>query len=268
MHKNEIKVVVSDLDGTLINSQDQMPQNFKEMVSQLAKRGIIFVAASGRGVASMENKLNHQADNFYIISDNGAIIKHKDQVISDTHFSAADVEKIINTFKMTDNTAIIASTANKSFAEIKKPNLEPLIKQFFSNYEIVEDILQLDKSFVNVCMYSEDNNDNNYNHQSVQQLKNHYSIVRAGDVWVDAMPQGINKGVGLRKLLEHLNVDPKNVIAFGDYHNDIELLKTAHIGYAMENAHPDVQEIADEIIGNNDNNSVIKKIYQLLDINI
>ncbi len=266
MNKNDIKVVISDLDGTLINDKDQIPTDFKDMIKKLDNLGVIFVAASGRGTVSMENKLDHQADNLYIISDNGAIIKHKDRVIENTHFTFEETKEIIDAFKQTNNTAIIASTNTKSYAQIDDLSLEPLIKRFFSHYEIVDDIKSLDLEYVNVCMYSEENNDYNYNHPALDKLKEKYSIVRAGDVWTDAMPSGINKAVGIRKLLKHLDIDMKHTIAFGDYHNDIEMLKTVNVGYAMENAHDDVKAVADEVIGSNTNNSVIRKIYELFDI--
>lgn len=54
-----------------------------------------------------------------------------------------------------------------------------------------------------------------------------------------------------------------NVIAFGDYNNDYEMIKYSGIGYAMEDATDHVKSVADEIIGSNNDNSVIKKIYEI-----
>lgn len=54
----------------------------------------------------------------------------------------------------------------------------------------------------------------------------------------------INKGLGLRRIAEMMNLDPHDFVAFGDSPNDIEMLETAGLGIAVGNAHPDLKKIA------------------------
>ena len=94
MKKEDIKVVISDIDGTLITDYDELPDNFIEMVDRLNEMGIIFVAASGRGANSIKNKLQYEADNLYIISDNGSIIMKGDDVIAASQFTALEYKEL------------------------------------------------------------------------------------------------------------------------------------------------------------------------------
>lgn len=204
------------------------------MINKLNDKGIIFVAASGRGITSIENKLNHKANNLYIISDNGAAIKHQDEIIDSTNFSQQGIENIVEAFNNVNSQVIVASTVNNYYAQIISDEYEEVVKRYFHKYEIVSDITQINDKYINVSMYSDSHNFENYNDPHVESLKDEHAIVISGDYWIDAMPKGINKGNALKKLLKHLDIDSNHTIAFGDYHNDIEMLKTVKVGYAMK----------------------------------
>jgi Cof subfamily protein (haloacid dehalogenase superfamily) len=65
--------------------------------------------------------------------------------------------------------------------------------------------------------------------------------------WLDIMPSGVSKAEGLDKICFRLGVGPPDVLAIGDGHNDMEMLRWAGLGVAMGNAPPDVQAVADEV---------------------
>jgi Cof subfamily protein (haloacid dehalogenase superfamily) len=65
--------------------------------------------------------------------------------------------------------------------------------------------------------------------------------------WLDIMPAGVSKATGLSFVAEELGLAPRDVIAFGDGHNDMAMLQWAGHGVAMENGHRDVQAVADEV---------------------
>lgn len=61
-----------------------------------------------------------------------------------------------------------------------------------------------------------------------------------------AMP-GVHKAAGIEALIEHLGIPRESTVAFGDAHNDLEMLRFVHVGVAMGNAHPDVRAVADRV---------------------
>ena len=75
----------------------------------------------------------------------------------------------------------------------------------------------------------------------------------------------VNKGVAVKKIQEILGVPPENCAAFGDYLNDLEMLRAVKYGFAMENAHPEVLAAAPYRAEANTAYGVTKKIRELLD---
>ena len=58
-------------------------------------------------------------------------------------------------------------------------------------------------------------------------------VVTSGNLWVDFICPTANKGSALKNLLDHLHIDAKDCVVFGDQYNDVEMLKTAGTSYAM-----------------------------------
>ena len=81
MDFSKVKLVVSDMDGTLLNSNHEVSPEFVSIFKQLQKHNITFVAASGRQYPSMAEKLHMMKDAIYIIAENGGITKHKEKVL-------------------------------------------------------------------------------------------------------------------------------------------------------------------------------------------
>lgn len=78
------------------------------------------------------------------------------------------------------------------------------------------------------------------------------------------MARGVEKGMALTKLAELAGIPIAATVAFGDYLNDFEMLRAAGTAVAMENAHPQLKEIADIIAPANTNNGVSTVLRQLL----
>ena len=79
------------------------------------------------------------------------------------------------------------------------------------------------------------------------------------------MNPGMNKGFAVKKLQELLGIPPENCAAFGDYLNDLEMLKAVKYSFAMENAHPALFEAANYRAPANTAYGVTKKLRELLD---
>jgi Cof subfamily protein (haloacid dehalogenase superfamily) len=75
---------------------------------------------------------------------------------------------------------------------------------------------------------------------------------------------GVTKATGLAEVADRLGVAPHEVAAIGDMPNDLPMLQWAGRSYAVANAHPDVQEVADEIVDSNDEDAVAQLIEGLL----
>ena len=84
-------------------------------------------------------------------------------------------------------------------------------------------------------------------------LAERFDFIRSEKTLYEILPKGVSKGALLQKLAELLQIDTKRTIAVGDYNNDISMIRTAGIGYAVANAVPEAKAVADRItVGNND----------------
>jgi len=88
--------------------------------------------------------------------------------------------------------------------------------------------------------------------------------VVSGEVWLDVMNKKSNKGVALQALMNKLDISSEEIIVFGDFMNDLEMLHLAKYSFAMENAHPNVKEVANFKAPSNDEDGVIQVIKQYL----
>ncbi|MGL5965419.1 MAG: HAD family hydrolase, partial [Fusobacteriaceae bacterium] len=89
-------------------------------------------------------------------------------------------------------------------------------------------------------------------------------VVVSGKHWMDFMHTDSNKGEAIKKVLEILNIDKDETVAFGDYLNDLEMMKVVGHSYAMENAHDEIKKIAKYITLSNNNSGVIHSIREIL----
>ena len=81
---------------------------------------------------------------------------------------------------------------------------------------------------------------------------------------LEVMPPGRSKGEGVARLLAELGIDPQDVIAFGDAENDIEMLQMAGIGVAMGNASPVVKGAADFVTASNEEDGVARAVERFI----
>ena len=90
-----------------------------------------------------------------------------------------------------------------------------------------------------------------------------YDLVRSEDWLFEILPKGVNKGLALSKLVEHLGVDPKRTVGIGDYNNDIGLFKSAAVGIAVSNACEEALEAADFVTVSNEEHAIAQVIYDI-----
>lgn len=86
----------------------------------------------------------------------------------------------------------------------------------------------------------------------------------SGQVWVDIMGTTADKGHALADLQREMGISPEQTMAFGDYGNDIEMLRRAQWSYAMADAHPDVKAVARFVAPSNDDAGVTRTIREVL----
>lgn len=263
MDLSQIKMVVSDMDGTLLNSSHQVSPLFFEQFHELKKRNIAFVAASGRQYHSMVNKLHEIKDDIFFISENGALVKTGNQELSVTTLEPKVVKELLTLVDSIDGGYAMLCGKYTSYFDGKSKAFLKQLEEYYSHYEIVEDYKTVTDAIVKIAVYH-DVNAETHIYPKTKQLENKVKVKVSGQHWVDLNHIDANKGNALQQLMEIKGIQTNEVLVFGDYNNDLEMLSLAEYSFAMANAHPNVKRTAKFETKSNDQHGVEHVIAKLL----
>lgn len=267
MKLTDIKLVATDMDGTLLDTKGNVNPKFYQLYYELKEQGIHFVAASGRQYHSIATKLSNIKDEITIIAENGAVTKQEEEVLLLTGLTKQDIIDLVTLLRSFEDKTIHYVLCGKDRAYIEQQN-ESFIN-FFSEYyfkfEVVEDLLQVtNDEFLKIAIFCEKGSEEHI-YPLVQHLEGKLQVKVSGEVWLDLSHMNANKGYALAKLQEHLGITKEETMVFGDYNNDLEMFQQAGISVAMKNAHPNILAAATHITASNDEQGVELILEKLLE---
>ena len=247
-----IKLIASDLDGTLLQGEvQQLTPRAISLIHQLTQKGIHFVAASGRQYDNERRMFAEIQDEISYIGENGSICVHKGKVISQSVIEDNLASRILREIKRQDHFQVLVSREDTCLIEGKDPAFVDLIVNVMQNStRIVEDITKVPGPFLKiaVCNLSDGPHIIDKYLKHLRDLfGSEIKAVTSGNIWIDFIAPGTNKGVALKNLMDVLGIRPEECIAFGDQYNDVEMLELAGTSYAMSNAAPGISYYADYV---------------------
>ena len=265
MNLSKVKLVVSDMDGTLLNSKGEVSNLFFELFKKLKFNNIQFCAASGRQYNSIVHKLSPIKDDIIVIAENGGIAKHKDQLLVSNPLSKEKIKAFIPVLRNIKDAEIVICGQNGAFIESKNSDFISLFQEYYKNYKIVDDLFSIinNEDILKIAIYHHSSSEK-YIYPALKNYENDILVKISGNNWLDISDEKANKGFALKKVQELLNVSKNETLVFGDYHNDIEMLQEAEFSFSMKNAHQDITELANYTTDSNDNLGVEKILQQLL----
>lgn len=261
----EIKLIVTDMDGTFLNSNYEVSPDFPKVYQELKDRGILFVPASGRQMPGITKYFGDIENEIGFIAENGGYIVYKNQELFADEMDHDLVVKIIKAVREIPGARAVLSAKKQAYYETEDQEFIDFFTQYYTKNQKVEDLTKVtdDKAF-KIAIFHPDGSEKNL-YPILKQFEEYdLKSVVSGKYWLDVMNQNINKGIALEKLQKSLNILPEETMAFGDYMNDIEMLKNARYSYAMENAHPTVKETATYETVSNDNFGVLEIVRDYL----
>lgn len=251
---SKVKLVVSDMDGTLLNSKGEVSNRFFELFKELQKRNITFCAASGRQHNSIISKLDAIKDEIYVIAENGGIAKKGDNILLSNFLKPEKVLNLIPILRELKGTNIVLCCNDAAFIESKDARFIELFQEYYHSYQVVDDLMKIAKTtpVFKIAVYHFESSEN-FIYPFVKHLNNQILLKVSGVNWLDISDEKANKGNALRQVQKLLNVSKTETMVFGDYHNDIEMIQEADFSFAMKNAHKDVTALANYATESNDN---------------
>ncbi len=256
-----IRIIATDMDGTLLDSNHQLPPELPQMLENLKGMGVYFVVASGRQYFNLYNKFGDLADDIYYIAENGAMVAHGQEILQVASFDRDRLCNTIDFLRTIPEAHAVYCGENGAYIEIGADgvNFADHAGLYFDRCHVVEDVKQVQDRLFKIAIYNKGGAEAIIL-PKMQVLADQMKVILSATDWVDLMPQGVNKGAGLQILCDKLQLQPKNCLAFGDYLNDLELVQMAGFAYVMENAHPDLKKACPNIAPSNNENGVMRTL--------
>ncbi len=258
-----IKLVASDIDGTLLPiGHTHISQSFFEVINELDRMGIIFVAASGRQIPSLHMLFESVRDKVLFIAENGAYVEYKGETLHEAGMSHSLVKEIVADIEKTPDCEPIVSTKKTVYiTKHAETFFRSREKEILYSTTVTDDFFNIsDKVFkVTACNYEGILPNARTFAKTWEKFA---SVTVSGEMYFDFMDLSVSKGNALEKVMKLLNIGPDDCMVFGDNYNDISMLKKTENAFAMEHSDDTVKAYARYLTS--DVEDTIRKIYNIL----
>ena len=261
------KLIATDLDGTLVRSDDTVSAYTHEVLDRVRAAGIRIVGATGRGprLTSLTRNDIRVAD-FLVLAQGGWVLDQAESsyLLRSRLAGPMLADALTRLEAEVGRLSVMVEALEHDDAPLwgdydptwrypvvveRRPRAECLtgdvIKAFARSFDYhVDELLEVAREIVPAHVAS---------------------VTQAGLNYVEICPANVNKGTGLSVVAEAVGVDPQDVLVFGDMPNDLPMFAWAGWGrVAVANAHPALMAVADEVTLSNDEDGVAVYLDKLL----
>lgn len=258
-----IKLVASDMDGTMLDPQGELPEQTFELIDRLHDAGICFVAASGRRFDTLQDLFAPVADRIDFVAANGAQVAVAGKLIDIEVFSHAAVRRLDAAVRLFDTLHLALFDDARSYLMDDESRFEREVDKNLPLPVRMQEVPSPEVNIVKASVYC-DESVMDMAYALTRELGDDFVFAPSGNKWIDVMQRGVNKATGIRQVMEARGVVASEVMAFGDSMNDYEILRMVGDSVAMGNARSAIKQIANRVIGDNSQHSVQKEIDALL----
>ena len=259
----DVTLIVSDFDGTLLGSGREISRRTRIVLRRLEELRIEFVVATGRPPRYCDSISEQTGIATTLLCANGAVEYDPSNGII-KQLATLDLDDASNLLteirRAFPDVGCCAEMAGDFIAESRW--LELASRPVDSN---ISDLVPfLDERVHKLLLNLPDRSPDETLALIDPFLKGRANAMHAGLPFVELMPPGVDKAFGLGRLCEERQVSPQEVVAFGDMPNDDAMLKFAGWGVAVSNAHQSTREAADEVADSNLNDGVAKVLEKMI----
>lgn len=260
-----VKLIASDMDGTLLDENGQVPPETFDLILALRERGVRFVASSGRRYDRLCDFFSPVKDRMDFVASNGAQVFADGVQIDREVYSHLAIRRLAKTVAMFPNMHLALFDRTKSYLLDDEDKFVREVDKDLPNVERIYELPSPQVSIIKASIFCDDGNvmDNAYVLQ--RELGGLFTFAPSGSSYIDAMQPGISKASGIAQVMEYHGIDASEVMAFGDAMNDYEIIRFVGTGCAMTNGRPALRAVADRVIGSNIEHAVQSEMRRVLE---
>ena len=269
MMETMYKLIACDLDETLLTTTDPHVSKVNaDAVKKLRSLGVKFVPATGRNFLTIKETLEeldlYDRENEYAISLNGAVLSenHNDRIL---YFHGIDFDLVKEIYERSKQYDVGLHVYTDTETYVK--DLPVYEKEILSDrgLDFIEfnDIEEFrDRKLAKILYINRDYNYLKKVEQDFTDILDCVALSYSSNRYFEFNAKGVNKGNGLRKLCEILNIDLSEVIAIGDNFNDLTMIEAAGLGVGVANAIPGMREHFDVITKNDCGHGAVAEVIE------
>ena len=262
----EISALASDLDGTLLGSNGQVPTKNISAISLAKNRGLTTFAATARSPKSTTKISKIAGLGPLAVCANGAI----GYLINEAEYlwhETLEVGATTSIIKSVKDTFADACFALEIGAELYYEEGFFPDGAFINEVTTVQDVLKIGHPQATklVCR-AKGITQNQLREVILDSTEQEISISYGSVDWVEILPQGVSKGSGVMRACDYLGIEVSMLACVGDHLNDLPMFEVSDISAAVANAHPSTLEKATWTVASNDNCGVAEVLGRLYEI--
>lgn len=264
MKEVQYKMIVLDMDDTLLTDDHIISEENKEMIFKAQEMGIYVVLASGRPTSAMTayaKELKMDYYNSYMISFNGSTITDlkEDKVLFEHALTKEQIHSLYD-FSQQNNTHIITYLGEQIISERHSEYID--IESTITGLELL--IVPSFKDAVTTsavkCLLLEEPSYLKSVETVLKDAMPDLSVCMSKPFFLEAAPNGIDKGAAIQVLAEKLNIHQSEIIAVGNAGNDLTMIQYAGLGVWVDNVDAELREFGDVIVASNNDHGVAEVI--------
>ena len=269
------KLIAIDMDGTLLDSKNQVSQRTREAIIKAKEKGVYIILSTGRILKSALYYSKDLGLNNPIIASNGGVVV--DEFFSIIYKKTIDKNSIVDLINIANEDNMYYHFYDERNFYSNKRVQEVLDfynesdnggnSDFHIELKVFKDIKEITSNKdINIYkfLFVDEDMDKLDRFRKRLALVNNISISSSWPNNVETMSINVSKGEALKKLCKRLNIRSEEVIAIGDSENDLSMLNFAGLSVAMKNATKDIKVEVDHITDLNDNHGVAKVIEKFI----
>lgn len=262
----DVRLVALDMDGTLLDEEKRISPEFWPLVDEMVRRGIVVAPASGRQLATLRDQFADHAEQFAFVAENGTIVQLDGEVVS-TDTVEPDVWRAVvrrvREAAAERDLGVVLCGVESAYIERTDAAFRRECDTYYHALAEVEDLESVTDGVLKLAIYDFEDTEHGAAPWFAEFGATHQVVV-SGKHWLDIMNRGVDKGVGIGILRERLGLSRGQCVAFGDYLNDLEMLRAVDHSFAMANAHDDILAAARYVAPANTRNGVVVALRHLL----
>lgn len=271
LKKSRIRLIFSDLDGTLLNNESQVSKRTREAIAAMTRNGHKLILTSGRplnSILEVKNQAGLNDPGMLIIANNGSLVYDcdTDTALVDYRISQQDLRYLITEAHSMGlychgytDTHIITTGETPEFSFYTRRIHLP-----FTIADDIADALPEGSPKLMVIDLADKKKLEAYRERIAPFCEGKIQAVFSNDNYLELLPLKAGKGSGIRFVCDYFHVPLCHSYACGDAENDISMLQTAGIGVAMQNADERVKKAADMVTAQDNDHDGLVPLFESL----